>query len=147
MMPIAIKSTTIKFRSSLHLLLLAVSFVLTACGGSGGSGGGNSENQKPPATSGGAPAFVYSGPAPNSADVQRFQTTLYNQLVGNDRCGSCHTRGGEGKTAFVDRTDINVAYSEALTLVNKENPTASKIVEKVYGDHHCWEASPAACRV
>jgi hypothetical protein len=147
MMPIAITKKSIinaaGIRHAGNFLVLAVAFVLTACGG---SGGGNAENPAPPPQNTGS-SFIYSGPAPNSTDVQRFQQAFYNNLVNDNRCGSCHTRGGAGKTAFVDRTDINFAYSEALTLVNFENPAASKIVEKVYGGHNCWEASPAACRV
>lgn len=129
------------------LVLMAFSLLLAACGG---SGGGNSSNPAPPTTSNTNTSFIYSGPAPNSAAVQRFQQAFYNNLVNDNRCGTCHTRGGAGKTAFVDRTDVNFAYSEALTLVDTENPAASKIVEKVYSNgtgHNCWEASPAACRV
>ena len=128
--------------------ILICALILTACGG--GSGGGNSENAAPPAAANNNSSFVYSGPAPSSVDVQRFQQAFYNNLVNDNRCGHCHTRGGAGKTSFVDHTDINFAYSEALTLVNFENPAASKIVEKVYSDgqgHNCWETSPAACRV
>ncbi|HEY3699490.1 MAG TPA: LamG-like jellyroll fold domain-containing protein [Spongiibacteraceae bacterium] len=131
-------------RSAAVLLLTMLSLLMTACGG---SGGGNSSNPAPPPTSSGGSSFTYSGPAPSDAAVQRFQQAFYNNLVNDNRCGSCHTRGGAGKTSFVDRTDINFAYSEALTLVNMENPAASKIVEKVYGGHNCWEASNAACRV
>lgn len=141
--------TTIQFKAIRRIGALAIAaLVLTACGG--GSGGGNSENGTPPSSSGPGATFTYSGPAPSNADVQRFQQAFYNNLVNDNRCGSCHTRGGQGKTSFVDRTDINFAYSEALTLVNFENPAASKIVEKVYNGgigHNCWEASAAACRV
>ncbi|HSB96708.1 MAG TPA: LamG domain-containing protein, partial [Spongiibacteraceae bacterium] len=126
------------------LLLMAGAWLLSAC--SGGSGGGNNSHPAPPTAPGGN-TFVYSGPAPANADVQRFQTAFYNNLVGDNRCGTCHTRGGQGKTAFVDRNDVNAAYNAALTLVNLENPAASAIVQKVYGGHHCWEDSPAACRV
>jgi hypothetical protein len=125
-------------------LLIMGTLLLSACGG--GSGGSNNSKPAPPAQPGGN-TFVYSGPAPANADIQRFQTAFYNNLVGDDRCGTCHTRGGQGKTAFVDRTDVNAAYNAALTLVNLENPAASAIVQKVYGGHNCWEDSPAACRV
>lgn len=119
--------------------------LLVACGG-GGSGGDTTKNG-PPVTEPGENKFVYSGPPPVNADVQRFQTAFYNNLVDDNRCGTCHTRGGQGKTAFVDRLDVNAAYNAALTLVNLENPAASAIVQKVYGGHNCWEASNAACRV
>lgn len=118
---------------------------LAACGG-GGSGGDTVKNPPPVAEPGGT-SFVYTGPPAANADVQRFQTAFYNNLVNDNRCGTCHTRGGQGKTAFVDRFDVNAAYAAALTVVNLENPAASAIVQKVYGGHNCWEASAAACRV
>jgi len=126
------------------LLLMAAAWLLSACGG--GSGGNNNSHPAAPTAPGGN-TFVYSGPAPANADIQRFQAAFYNNLVGDDRCGTCHTRGGQGSTAFVDRSDVNVAYNAALTLVNLENPAASAIAQKVYGGHHCWEDSTAACRV
>lgn len=125
-------------------LLLASAALLVACGG--GSGGGTTKNP-PPVVDPGGNAFVYGGPAPATPDVQRFQTAFYNNLVNDNRCGTCHTRGGQGKTAFVDRLDVNAAYANALTLVNFENPASSAIVQKVYGGHNCWEQSNAACRV
>jgi hypothetical protein len=120
--------------------------LLVACGG-GGSGGDTIENEQPVKPIPGENKFVYSGPPPASSDAQRFQTAFYNNLVPDNRCGTCHTRGGQGKTAFVDRVDVNAAYLASLTLVNLENPAASSIVQKVAGGHNCWEASNAACRV
>lgn len=138
-----------RIRSAAALLAtLALSLVLSACGG-GGSGGGTSTNPAP-VTGGDSGGFVYKGPAPINLSVQRFQTAFYNNLVASNRCGTCHTRGGSGSTAFVDRNDVNYAYTQALTLVNEANPVASHIVDKVYSGgtgHNCWEASAAACRV
>ncbi len=141
-----VMSTTAKRPAALlkSALLAAIVVLLSACGG--GSGGGTSKNNPPVAQPGGN-NFVYSGPPPASGDIQRFQTAFYNNLVNDNRCGTCHTRGGQGKTAFVDRFDVNAAYNAALTLVNLENPAASAIVQKVYGGHNCWESSNAACRV
>lgn len=128
-------------------VLVAVNlFLLAACGG--GSGGGTTPNPAPnTGGNNGGGTFVYSGPSPQNADVQRFQAAFYNNLVNDNRCGTCHTRGGAGTTAFVDRSDVNFAYGAALTLVNLQNPAASAIVQKVYNGHNCWEASTAACRV
>ncbi len=134
----------------LGVLSIAASILIACGGGGGGSGGDNASNPAPPPNTNTGSSFVYNGPAPNNSEVQRFQQAFYNNLVADNRCGSCHTRGGGGTSAFVDRTDINFAYSQALPLVNFENPAASRIVEKVYSGgvgHNCWEASPAACRV
>ena len=32
----------------------------------------------------------YSGPPPATADVQAFKLALWDNLVPNNRCGSCH---------------------------------------------------------
>lgn len=123
---------------------VALSTLLGAC--SGGSGGGTTATAQPPTNGGTSTAFVYSGPAPRDGNVQRFKQNFYNNLVNDDRCGSCHTRGGAGTGAFVDRTDVNVAYDAALQIVNLQNPVASKVVDKIGGGHHCWSTT-AACRV
>ena len=144
----AMPITATRSRAGSHLLqaglFALIAVLLSACGG--GSGGGTTKNEEviPPP---GGNNFVYSGPPPANADIQRFQTAFYNNLVNDNRCGTCHTRGGQGKSAFVDRVDVNAAYTAALPLVNLENPAASAIVQKVYGGHNCWESSNAACRV
>ena len=147
MMPIAMRFKKIYRLGAVSIAIL----ILVACGGGGGgSGGNNTATPAPPTNTNTNSSFIYNGPAPSSTEVQRFQQSFYNNLVNDNRCGSCHSRGGAGASAFVDRTDINFAYSQALPLVNFESPAASKIVEKVYNDgkgHNCWEASAAACRV
>jgi hypothetical protein len=135
----------VRLNQWLRGVCIAAATLLTAC--SGGGGGGESANPPPPSSGGGSSGFTYSGPAPSSPDVVRFQQNFYNNLVADNRCGSCHTRGGTGTGAFVDRADVNVAHSAALPLVNLENPAASAIVAKVGGGHNCWESSNAACRV
>jgi mono/diheme cytochrome c family protein len=126
-------------------LAIGVLTLLAAC--SGGSGGGTEANRPPSAGVGGGGGFVYSGPAPADSQVQQFKINFYDNLVGDNRCGTCHTRGGSGPVSFVDRSDVNVAYGAALSVVNLANPAASPIVDKVGGGHNCWESSSAACRV
>jgi Concanavalin A-like lectin/glucanases superfamily len=121
-----------------------VAATLAAC--SGGSGEGETANPQPPINASANAAFIYAGPPARDNDVVRFQQNFYNNLVADNRCGSCHTRGGTGTGAFVDRTDINVAYDAALAIVNLPNPIASRVVDKVGGGHNCW-TTPAACRV
>jgi hypothetical protein len=127
-----------------RLFAIATLALLAAC--SGGGGGGESANPPPPASGGTNTNFVYSGPAARDGNVLRFQQNFYNNLVNDDRCGRCHTRGGTGTGAFVDRSDVNVAYDAALQVVNLANPVASQVVTKVGGGHNCWTNAPA-CRV
>ncbi|MDB6063110.1 MAG: hypothetical protein JWM78_3213 [Verrucomicrobiaceae bacterium] len=124
------------------VLLAALSFMLAACGG---SGGGNSANPAPVQTPGGdVSGFQYKGPRAQSPEVQLFQTAFYNNVV--PHCGGCHTNGGQGKTAFADVGDVNAAYNAALTVVNLQTPSTSKVVDRVASGHNCWDVSNAACR-
>jgi predicted nucleic acid-binding Zn ribbon protein len=60
---------------------------LAGCGG----GAKTVENPiTPPAT----PA-AYSGPAPATADVQAFRINVWDNLKAANRCGQCHTQGGQ----------------------------------------------------
>lgn len=145
--PSAIRGDTARFslRTTLYAIALAgFTLLLGAC--SGGGGGGESANPAPPSSGGPSTNFVYAGPAARDGNVLRFQQNFYNNLVNDDRCGRCHTRGGTGTGAFVDRADVNVAYDAALQVVNLQNPVASTVVTKVAGGHNCW-TTPAACRV
>lgn len=127
--------------SSLKLPALAIIMaLLQAC--SGGSGGGASDRE----TGTGTPtptSFVYSGPVPVNAEIQNFKSSFYDNAV--IRCGSCHTRGGVGTTAFVDNDDVNFAWAEAKKVANLLDPSASEVVARVASGHNCWLSSNASC--
>src|SRR5262249_42816461 len=61
-----------------------------------------------------------------------------------NRCGSCHTAGGQSPQ-FARSDDVNAAYQQAGGVVNRENPSQSIIVAKVGGGHNCWLADAGAC--
>ncbi|MDZ7668827.1 MAG: LamG domain-containing protein [Gammaproteobacteria bacterium] len=126
------------FRSALAALAAApCSRRPTCCGG--GSGAATSEN---PLTT--APDVSnYSGPAPATADVQSFKLHVWDNLVPNNRCGSCHN--DEQSPRFVRADDINLAYETANSLVDLTDPAMSLLVTKVRGGHNCWLAEPNAC--
>lgn len=84
---------------------------------------------------------TYTGPAPANLDVQNFKLAFYDQLKGDNRCGGCHTSGGNGKTFFVDESDVNFAYSEAKKVVNLSKPELSTVVERMNNGHNCWAQS------
>ena len=113
---------------------------LTACGGSGGP----STTATPLANAQGSDVTAYTGPAPNTADVQRFKINLWDSLSAKNRCGNCHTTGGQ-TPQFVRTDDINAAYAAATTIVDLNNPGMSRMVAKVAGGHNCWLTSAAAC--
>ncbi len=84
----------------------------------------------------------YTGPEPATADVQSFKTNVWDNLV--DKCGACHGTGGQSPS-FVQDDDINLAYSQAITVVDLGAAENSRLVTKVGGGHNCWESSTAAC--
>ncbi len=112
--------------------------LLSACGG----GGGETNRVLPSEVQ--ATVSNYSGPAASTSDIQQFKLNVWDNLVGNDRCGKCHGSGGQTPN-FVRSDDINLAYQQATPLVNLTQPTLSKMVTKVGGGHNCWLASPSAC--
>lgn len=121
-------------RSSVGICLL---LLLQACGG--GSGAATESN---PITS--TPEVSnYSGPAPATSDVQSFKLNVWDNLIPNNRCGSCHNESQSPR--FVRADDINLAYDAANGLVNLEDPALSLLVSKVRGGHNCWLTDNDAC--
>ena len=122
------------------LAALTTILLLQAC--SGGSGGGASE-RAPVVTNTDLTGFTYEGPVPANSDIQHFKTTFYDNAV--IRCGSCHTTGGVGTTAFTDTDNVNVAYEQAQRLANLNDPGASELVRRLESGHNCWLNSNASC--
>ena len=122
------------------LLPAALALTLSALSGcGGGSGAATVENPltTPPDVSN------YSGPAPATADVQSFKLNVWDNLVPNNRCGSCHN--ADQSPRFVRSDDINLAYEAANSVVDLTDPAMSEMVAKVRGGHNCWLAEPNAC--
>ncbi len=116
---------------------LAALLLLQACGT--GSGASTSEN---PVTA--TPDVSnYTGPAPATDDVQAFKLAVWDNLVPNNRCGSCHNESQSPR--FVRADDINLAYATANDIVDLTDPGESLLVTKVAGGHNCWLAEPSAC--
>ncbi|MEE4246957.1 MAG: LamG domain-containing protein, partial [Kangiellaceae bacterium] len=117
--------------------ILISAALLQACSG----GGPETESNVAPVGDGNGGAN-YAGPPPATDDVQKFQTSFWNNIL--DKCSECHTEGGQSPT-FARSDDINLAYSEANTVVDLNSPVDSRIVAKVGGGHNCWLASNQAC--
>jgi len=123
---------------SLGVAAIAVS-ALAGCGG--GSGADTTQNPAGPPSGGSS----YSGPAPATADIQSFKINLYDNIVSNNRCGSCHSVEGGQAPMFARSDDVNLAYSEANTVVTLPSPQDSEMVSKVGGGHNCWLTDDDAC--
>jgi hypothetical protein len=120
--------------------LIAAAALLAAAYGCGGGSGAATETNPvttPPTVSN------YSGPAPATADVQSFKLHLWDNLVANNRCGTCHNN--DQSPRFVRSDDINLAYEIANGLVDLTDPAMSLMVSKVREGHNCWLAEPNAC--
>lgn len=118
-------------------LLVVTSLLVAGCG----SGSGASTSVNPATTT--ATVSNYDGPAPQTADVQAFKINVWDNLLPNNRCGSCHRDTQSPR--FVRSDDINIAYSEANTVVDLTDPANSRMVLKVRGGHNCWLTSDDAC--
>ncbi|HEY7640426.1 MAG TPA: LamG domain-containing protein [Steroidobacteraceae bacterium] len=121
----------------LGLLALVAVVVLSGCGG----GAATTTN---PVTTPPTSGPTYTGPAPANADIQAFRINFWENVRGTNRCGNCHTAGGQMPN-FARSDDVNMAYQQAVTVVNRENPSQSIIVAKVGGGHNCWLADAGAC--
>jgi hypothetical protein len=120
--------------------VLAVSLAISAC-----SGGGPA-TEATAATAPTSSANAYTGPAPATADVQAFAVSFWNNVRVQNRCGQCHNATSPAQMPnFARSDDVNLAYAQANTVVNLQQPSASIIVTKVSGGHNCWLSDPSAC--
>ena len=132
------------------VLTLVLITAVAACGvapsgfiGGAGAGSGSGPGTGPgtgTGTGGGTGPTGYSGPAAANADVLSFQTNLWANISGSDRCGGCHKAGGQAPM-FARSDDVNLAYQATGPLVNFTNPAQSELVLKVGGGHNCFLAS------
>jgi hypothetical protein len=129
------------FTRAIGFFTIAASLGLAAC-----SGGGNVGTVSNPNTSSTASTFTYTGPAPASPDVQAFEINLWANINSPNRCGGCHNATTPAQMPNFARTDnVNLAYGQANTVVNLQQPSTSLMVTKVGGGHNCWLADPSAC--
>ncbi len=111
--------------------------VLAGCSSGGAPTVENPVTQAPPVND-------YVGPAALNADVQAFRINLWENVKGNNRCGSCHNANGQTPN-FARNDNVNEAYTAANTVVNLSQPDQSRLVTKVGSGHNCWLASASAC--
>jgi hypothetical protein len=121
------------------LLAVAASFVIAAC-----SGGEQTSNTAAP-PGGATNNTPYTGPVARDANVLSFQQEFWANAKTTDRCGSCHNEAVGQLPMFVRNDDINMAYDAALTVTDTQQPTLSRVVEKVGQGHNCWVTDPGVC--
>jgi len=127
-------------REARIIVLAALAAALGAC--SGGGAPTTASLASAPTSS----ANAYTGPAPATADVQAFAVSFWNNVRGQNRCGQCHNATTPGQMPnFARSDDVNLAYAQANTVVDLQDPANSKLVQHVAGGHNCWLADNAAC--
>ncbi len=117
--------------------------LLAACGG-GAQTTDNPVSQAP----GSGNNAAYTGPAARDANVLKFQQEFWANAKTTNRCGNCHNETVGQLPMFVRNDDVNLAYDEAVTVVDQGTPSASRVVEKVSSmteRHNCWVADPGVC--
>ena len=117
-------------------VIVVFSLLLTACGGS-------DVETKPPVQDE-VLSNVYSGPAPQTEDIQRYKTHLWDNISSSDKCGGCHRLDNQAPY-FSRHDDVNLAYADTTALVSLTNPEQSRLVAKVASGHNCWLGSDLAC--
>ncbi|MEQ3636630.1 LamG domain-containing protein [Alcanivorax sp.] len=128
-------------RTDCRIPALLAGLLFTLLSGCGGSGSG-ADTHSNVDTSDSDSGVNYTGPAPRNADTSAFKIYIWNNLVSEQRCGACHRNQ---QPDFVQTGDINAAYAAANPLINLNQPAASRMVQKVAGNHNCWEADPQIC--
>ena len=141
---IAMQTTPIDRNDRPHLrnaiLAIAASVVLAACGG-----GAQTTDLPPPNGTGSTNDNPYTGPVARDADVLAFQQEFWSNAKTTDRCVSCHNESVGQLPMFVRNDDVNMAYDAAVTVTNTEQPSLSRVVEKVGLGHNCWVADAGVC--
>ena len=116
--------------------ILLCSLLLSGCGGA------DVEQNPPPPVQ--EENNNYTGPAPQTDDIQLFKLNLWDNVALSSRCGACHVQANTAPF-FARNDDINQAYAAVTPLVNLADPAQSLLVTKVAGGHNCWLASDTAC--
>jgi len=109
-----------------------------------GCGGDSSVSETPQPAPKDTGPFIYNGPAAKTEDIQQFKIQLWDNIVGNDKCGACHNQTGQSPQ-FARSDDVNLAYGAITSQINLLNPEQSPLVTKVIGGHNCWLSSDSAC--
>lgn len=86
----------------------------------------------------------YKGLPPSAVEVQTYLTNVWANVAREDRCGACHVEGQQ-YPHFARADDIDLAYQDAITIIDLDAPTLSRMVAKVSGGHQCWRAEPTVC--
>ncbi|VAW94600.1 FIG00702062: hypothetical protein [hydrothermal vent metagenome] len=137
-------SLGVTMRKLIPGIIFAAAFVLSACGG----GADNTESaSNGSGFNGGGGASPYTGPSAQNDDIQNFRVNFWENIRGDNRCGSCHDVNGTANSDFANNSNVNSAYGIAIGLVNTNDIPNSTFVRRFSQGtgHFCWESTQSAC--
>ena len=120
------------------LLILLASLALAACD--------SVPTEQTPNTGNGNPVLSYNGPAcgtgaADPADVCAFKVEFWDKMA-STQCDNCHDSAtGNQSPFFLESTNVNIAYQQALGVVNRTDAAASTIISKISAGHNCGDTS------
>lgn len=86
-----------------------------------------------------APVIRTPGDSKNfPTESSGFSTTIYPLLT--QYCSECHTEeADQPQSPFMASTDVDVAYQGAISKINLDNPTQSRLYIRLEAEsHRCW---------
>lgn len=131
-------------KRAMNTRLFSFAAAIVALAALAGCSGGAKTTENPVTSGGSAAPSDYNGPQPANADIQAFRVAFWENIRPANRCGNCHSVGGQAPT-FARSDDVNAAYQQAVGIIDRDNPSQSALVAKVAGGHNCWLADAGAC--
>lgn len=125
-------------RSWTPLLILLASLTLAACD--------SVPTEQTVDTGNSNPVLSYNGPAcgtgaADPADVCAFKVEFWDKMA-TTQCDNCHDSAtGNQSPFFLESTNVNIAYQQALGVVNRSDAAASTIISKISAGHNCGDTS------
>lgn len=133
--------TTLWWRCRTALLVACASLTLVACD--------SVPTASTPVTGGSNQVLGYTGApcgtgfnnATVAADACTFKVEFWDRMT-TTQCDNCHdTNSGNQSPFFMESSNVNTAYTQALTIVNLASPGASTILSKIRGGHNCGDST------
>ncbi len=85
---------------------------------------------------------TYSGETCGTTDACNFQSYFWTPMAAYS-CDNCHD-GSNASPHFMHQGNVNLAYSEALTVVDLAAPSSSRIIGKIESGHNCGTSAECA---
>lgn len=75
-----------------------------------------------------------------------FKVEFWDKMPSVSQCANCHnTETSSQSPYFMDTSDVNLAYTQALGIIDSGTPASSLILSKISNGHHCGD--DASCTV